>query len=55
MENGFDVHCKKTLLEIRDFLKSIDQKISHLIEQNRMEREMFFRSRREDFEEDEDD
>ena len=35
----FDADCKKALLQMRDSLKDIDQKISHLIEEKR---ERFF-------------
>ena len=42
-----DVNCKSALFQMRDLLKDIDQKLSHLIEQNRMERHLFFK----DFEE----
>lgn len=40
----FDLHCKKALLEIRELLKETNQKLSHLIEQNRVERDLFFRN-----------
>lgn len=39
----FDLHCKKALLEIRELLKETNQKLSHLIEQNKVERDIFFR------------
>ena len=35
--------CLKLLLKLRDSLTDIDQKISHLIEQSREDREAFFR------------
>ena len=34
----FDDECKKALLQMRDFLKDLDQKIFHLIEQGREDR-----------------
>ena len=39
----FDPHCRKALLEVSELLKEINQKLSHLLEQNRFERNMFFR------------
>ena len=36
---------RDVILEMRDLLKSIDQKMCHLLEQGRTER-MFFRGRR---------
>jgi len=39
----FDLHCRKALLEARELLKDISQKLSHLLEQNRFERDVFFR------------
>jgi len=41
---AFDAECKETLLQMRDFLESIDQKTSHILEQNRIERQVFFRN-----------
>ena len=56
MGNCFDLDLRKLIFEIRDLLRDIDQKISHLIEQNRTERLMFFRGQKEkDFGTDEDD
>jgi hypothetical protein len=42
MNNCFDQECKRTLKEMRDFLKEIDQKISHLIEINRLQQNGIF-------------
>ena len=51
---GSDI--RKAVAEIKDALKDIDQKISHLIEQNREERHIFVRDREENnFKDDEDD
>ena len=41
MGECLDLHCKKAIFEIRDFLQNIDQKISHLIEQNRVGKCMY--------------
>lgn len=43
-----DVQCKRAIFEMRDLLKDINQKLTHLIEQNRMERCRFV-SNVEDF------
>lgn len=42
--NIFDSRCKKNLSQIRMLLKDIDQKLSHLIEQNREERLRYYRT-----------
>ena len=39
---GFDGKCKRALFQMRDSLKDIDQKISHLMEQHRADRQMVF-------------
>ena len=39
---GFDRNCRKALFQMRDSLKDIDQKISHLIEQGISERRIQF-------------
>jgi hypothetical protein len=44
---AFDAECKEALLQMRDFLEEIDQKISHILEQNRIERQVFFRNHNE--------
>ena len=36
------------VIEIRDLLKEINQKLCHLIEQNRADRMMFFRNKEEE-------
>jgi len=41
-------HCKKILFEIRNHLKDIDSKISHLIDMSKIDRF----SRKDDFEND---
>ena len=50
-----DILCKKALLEIRDLLRDINCQMTHLLEQNRMEKILFSRSGEEkDFVDDED-
>jgi len=38
MMSSIDVESKEILLEMRDLLKQIDQKVLHLIELNRFDR-----------------
>lgn len=42
MEDECSVPIREVVVEVRDLLKDIDQKLSHLIEQNRTERQMLF-------------
>ena len=37
--------CQKILSEIRDLLRNMDRKMAHIIEQNRIERQIFFWNR----------
>lgn len=42
MNNCFDQECKKMLREMRNFMKDIDHKISHLIEMDRLKHDAIF-------------
>jgi len=43
MNNQKGLNWNQRMDEIRDLLKSIDQKLSHILEQNRIERTVYFK------------
>lgn len=45
---GFDSECKEALLEMRDKVLEIERRMSHIVEQNRLEKLLLYGPRNDD-------